>query len=372
MAAPIEREIRRFQRRVAWARFVGATCQAIVALTILLAATLLTLRLFGVSARPTAWWFVLVLPALAWGVLASRRLGFSRRLGAVHLDQRLALAGLLVTALERDTGAYDERIRARLAEAAAAQPRLRLRAPLLRLGVAVAIVGVLLFLPDTPTSASASNPLAVEALEVYEEKLAALQKEDGLQERTREDLERRLDELKQDFHKDGQVGWKDLDAFEQSLQHEQALQAARIERARQDFAAFARGDDESLAAGPSAAAERLAALLAGAESAGLLERLPEGMRAELATLAEDASAAGRSEAFDATAMRRLAAALAQTADDKLGDLAAAGLAQAGSAEAAGLASLDDLLQGVDMTAVFGEPCEQCKGAGKQGEEDCPG
>ncbi len=374
MARSIDQEIRRFQRRVGWARFVGGTCEALVVVSIGLATVLLALRLFGVVPEPSAWWALLALPAVGWGVLAARRLGFSRRLGAAHLDQRLGLDGLLLTALERDTRAYDARIRARLAEAQAAQPRLRLQAPLLRVGLAAVVVLVLLVLPDPAPDAAAANPIASETLEAYEEKLAALEKQEGLQEETREELAKRLDELQQDFKKDGQVGWKDLDAFEQAMQHEQSLQGARIEHARQDLAAFARGEDESLAAGARAAAERMAALLAGAQSAGLLDRLPEGMRAQLGTLASENDAAGLAKAFDATALRQLAAALAQCADDKLGELAEAGLAAPSSIP---LPSLEELMQGVDMKDVFGKPCSLCKGTGKKGTgkkgaSDCPG
>ncbi len=371
VALSIEPEIRRFLRRVRWGRFVGASAQALVVLAVAAAALLITLRLLGHAPTPSPWWaLALVIPPV-FGVLAVRRLGFSHRLGAAHLDRRLGMDGLLVTALERDAAAYAPEIRERLADVRTALPRLRLGRPAARLGLTALVIFVLLLLPPLAPAPAAAPPIVAESLETYEAKLDALEERGALKAERKESFEERIESLKSKVKEGEQVAWKDLDAIQEALAHEEALEGARLEHARQDLAAFARGDDEATARGRSAAAERMAALLADAKAAGLLDKLPPDMAAKLGQMASKNDAAGLAEAYDETALRQLAAALAQTADDKLGGLPQGALPQGGA-----LPSLQELMQGTDMKGVFGEPCGLCKGSGKQkngkGEEPCPG
>ncbi len=366
VAAPVEREIRRFLAHVRAARFLGGLCEALLVVILGLATVLWALRLFGVSPEPSPWWALLALPAVAWAALCVRRLGFGRRAGALHLDRRLGLDGLLVTALERDTTAYDGRLRAKLQQAGAAQPHLHARPVLIRLGVAALMLLVVLLLPAPTTHARADNPIVAETLAEYEEKLAALEQNEGVQEEVREELTQRLEDLKDRFQKSGEMTWKDLDALQDTLEHEQALQAARLAKSQQDLAAFARGDDEQSAAGASAAAKRMADLLKDAQAAGLLDKLPEELRKQLG---QGMDGAGLEGALDANAMKQLAAALAQAAGDKLSALEGTGLP-----EGIDPASLGELLAGTDVEALFGKPCKLCAGGklGKQGDKDCPG
>ena len=362
-----EREIRRFLSRVRIARFLGALCEGLVALALGFVAVLLALRLLGVVATPAAWWALLALPAVLWAALAVGRLGFGRGAGAVHLDRRLGLDGLLLTALERDPGAHAPRLREKLDEAHAALPHVRGRPMLARLGLAAVVLGAVVLLPDPPRPARAAQALVTETLAAYAEKLAALKENEGLREETREELQRRLGDLERQLTKSGEVAWKDLDALEQSIEHERALHAARLARARQDLGAFAQGEDPSQAAGAAAAAGLLAGLLEEARSAGLLDALPEALRAKLEAggAGQGLDGAGLQAQLGAEGMRQLAAALAASAGDKFSELAAAGL-PAGLGEL----SLEEALVGLDLEGVFGEPCKLC--AGEEGDEDCPG
>ena len=362
VAVPIEREIRRFLGRVRRARFLGGLCEALLVIGLGLAALLVALRLFGVAPQPSWWWCVLLLPAVLWAAWGVRRLRFGRRSGAVHLDRRLGLDGLLVTSLERSTAGYETRLRAKLDAVDAALPRMRVRPALARIGVVAAVLAIVFLLPAPVRDARAANPILAETLDEYEERLAALEETEGVREEMHEELTERLDDLKQRFAKTGDVAWKDLDAFEQAAEHERALHAARLAKSQQDLAAFARGDDEKAAASPSAAAKRMAELLQDAKAAGLTDKLPEALRKKLGA-GEDMSGADLEGAMDAETMKQLAAALAQSAGDKLSGLEGQGLP-----EGIDPASLEELLAGEDMDKLFGEPCGLCK----NGDKDCPG
>ena len=364
MSVPIEREIRRFLGRVRAARFVGGLCEALLVLVLGLAAILLVLRLFGIAVTPSPWWALLGLPAIAWAALGVRRLNFGRRAGAVHLDRRLEMDGLLVTALERNTAAYEGRLQTKLREAREALPKMRARPLFARLGIAALVLVVVLLLPAPVSDARAANPIVAEMLEEYEEKLAALEENEGLREETREELERRLDNLESRFEQTGELAWKDLDALEQATEQEQAMHAARLAKAQQDLAAFARGDDEQSAAGGAAAAQRMAELLQDAKAAGLLDKLPAELRNKLGAGTENMDGAGLEGALDAESMKQLATALSQAAGDKLSGLEGTGLPEGLSP-----ASLDELLAGTDVEALFGKPCKLCSG---KGDKDCPG
>ncbi len=360
--APIENEIRRFLRRVRVARFLGALCEGLVFVALALAAVLLVLRTFDVALEPSPWWGLFALPALGWAVFTVRQLPFGRTASAAHLDRRLGLDGLLLTAIERDTAGYNGTLRARLQAARDALPRVRYRVLGARLGLAAAVVLVLLFLPAPEPRGAEANPLVADTLADYQEKLDALEEEEGLREEVHEELTERLDELKKKLDENGNVEWKDLDALEDALEHQQALEASRLARSREDLAAFARGEDESIEGGLEVAASRMAELLRDAEMAGLLDKLPEGLKQKLGAGASNAAGLDGLKGLDEQALKQLAAALAQSADDKLAGLSAEGLDALGE-----LGTLDELITD-EMLAQLGDPCGLCDG----GEGDCPG
>lgn len=356
MPGDIEREIRRFTRRVRLGRFLGGASQALAAAALVLACTLVVVRLFGIVWLPEPRWFALLLvPALVWGLYCARHTGFGRKLSAVHLDRRLGLDGLLITALERDPEGYRERLLAKLGEAGAALPHVRPRPMGLRVLVAAAVIGLLFVLPTPKPSAGAANPLTAEALEEFEAKLEALQEEAGLKEETREELAQRFEHMKDRFQEDGEVSWTDLDALDQKLEHERALQAARLAKAMQDLEAFARGEDEKAREGDAAAAVRMGELLKDAMAAGLLDKLPPDLLKRLGEGASDGEGLS-AEGLDAEALKQLAAALSNSAGEALEGLDAGDL-------------LDDL-ELADLGEILdGELCKLCEGEPKEG---CPG
>ncbi|MGE3752817.1 MAG: hypothetical protein AB7I45_01530 [Planctomycetota bacterium] len=372
MATPMEREIRRFLGRVRLARFVGGLCEGLLVVVLSLATVLLALRLCGVFVSPSPWWALLALPALVWAGLGVRRLDFGRQAGAAHLDRRLGLEGLLVTSLERDASAYEAPLRRKLQETKEALPRMRIRPLLARLGVALVVLAIVLVLPAADEPATSSSVVA-DVLQDYEEKLRELAETGGVREEVREELAQRLDALKKRNRDEGVVPWKDLDTFAQTADHERSLHAARLAKAQHDLAAMARGDDASLAQGAAATSARMDQLMQDAEAAGLLDQLPQDLKERLDAMAgadgaEGAGAQGEQAGLDAATRKQLAAALAQTAGDKLAALQGKG--QALDVEAL---SLGELLEGIDAEALFGKPCSLCQGKdGKPGDPQCPG
>jgi hypothetical protein len=366
VAGDFERDIRRFLARVRLARWLGGLCEGLAGTALALAAVLLALRALGVVVAPAAWWALLLVPAVVWACVRVGRLGFDARAGAAHLDRRLGLDGLLLTALERDPGAHADRLREKLREADAALPHVRPRPLLLRLGLAAGVVAALVLWPAPKEVARAQTGLVTETLDTFSAKLDSLRQDGGLRESTRETLEHRLEELRRKAGGSEPLAWKDLDALGARIEQEQSLQTARLARARQDLGAFARGDDESAEAGASAAAQRLGKLLADAQHAGLLDRLPEDLRERLqGALGPDGEAGALQETFDDAGMKQLAAALSEAAADKL-----QGLSKSGLAEGLDDLTLSEALQGVDLEKVYGKPCRLCKG--KEDNQDCPG
>lgn len=370
MSTPMEREIRRFLGRVRGARFLGGFCEALLVLVLGSAALLVSLRLCEVVVTPSPWWALLILPALVWAWLGVRRLDFGRGAGAAHLDRRLGLDGLLVTSLERDASAYQGLLRRKLHEARAVLPRLRTRPLFARLGAALAVLVIVLLLP-APREPLGRSSVVADVLEDYREKLAELAEKGGIREEVREELAQRLEAMEQRLQKSGDVAWKDLDTYEQAAEQERALHAARLAKSQQELASFARGEDAFANDGPAAASQRMNQLLQDADAAGLLDQLPPALRERLSSAqVGDGSdgAQGAASTLGAETMKQLAAALAQSAGDKLGTLGAGS-----PIDAAEAMSLDELLAGTDVDALFGKPCTLCTGKdGKPGDPGCPG
>jgi hypothetical protein len=371
VANNIDREIRRFGHRVRVGRFVGAFTQALAALTLCTATGLLVLHLLGHPWRPSplwpqvAWLALLLVPALLWGAVAARRIGFGRKQSAVHLDRRLGMDGLLITALEMDTAEYRDRLLTQLETAEAALPRIRARPLVLRLAVASIILTSVLLLPVPRLDATTPNPLGAEALEAFEAKLEALEEEGALDAEVREEIGERFQALKSGFERDGQVEWTDLDALERQMEHERTLEVARLAKAMQDLEAFARGEDAATQAGAAAAAERMSTLLNQASDAGLLDKLPPGLLQRLGAFepsaGEGKGAEGTGQGIDASGLdadtlKQLAAALAESAGDELEALEAGEL-------------LDDLELADLSEFLKGEACRLCEG---KPSDDCPG
>ena len=330
----VEREIRQFAARVRRGAFLGGFVDGAVAGALALAIVVLVLRVIGVDVRPAPWWGApVVLAGVAGGLSRVLRLGFGLRASAQHLDRRLGLEGLLVTAQEVDAEAWKDRLRRRLDHVAEAWPHVDGRRLLVRTGVAALVLGALALLPPLEGGLRHRDPLGAEVLADLERKIETLRETGAIDEAQARELDRRLGE--------------------------RTLKAGQLAKAVEELAAFAGRKNDAPAATAQAAAEALHA----AADAGLLERLPPDLLAKLGPSAGGQGIDPANLPADAETLKQLAEALAGLAGDEL-----QGLADAELLEGLDLAVLDGKLEEALGEWVEGEPCKLCDGT----DEDCPG
>lgn len=229
-------ELLRLRRRVRVALFLQGTGQATLVLALTLAATLLTLRFLGVRIESAGWWFTgLALPPI-FGLLRALRGAFGDRRGALHLDRRWNLGGLLITSLETNAGAWQPVLRARLAAAEREMPAPHVRRFFYRTVPPALVLAVVLLLPAPRVSATVHNPLLEEALAKFEEELEIAREEGRLDEQKRRELTTRVRDLRD---RAAETEWSDVDGLSDRLAHEEELAKSRAERTRAALAELA-------------------------------------------------------------------------------------------------------------------------------------
>jgi hypothetical protein len=353
-------EIRRFAARVRRGFFVARWAEGALFTAVVFAAVLLVLRLFGQSVEPSPYWLLLLVVPTAWASVHALRVGFGGAASAVHLDRRLGLAGLLLTARERDTGPWEGALREGLQRAGQAMPHLRGKRTLARILPAALLVAAMAFLPPIEEDAAAPSPLVADALEAFAEKLERLREEGAIREEVAEEMSQRIDEARERADR-GEVNWDDVDVVNDRLEHERIQAAGRLAKLRAALGELSQGGE---GAGKSPKdAEAAAALLRQAAASGLLDELPEGLLERLGIDAQSPEDSATSLS-DAT-LRQLAAALSEAAGDQLDGLTDAGLL--GEQE---LQELRDLMAGDPLAELEGEPCAFCPEGER--DEDCPG
>jgi hypothetical protein len=348
----IQREIARFAGRVRRGQFLGAMIEGAFVWVLVVVGVLISARVIGVWIEPGPWLIpVLALPPPLWGWWRLHRSGFGRESSAQHLDRRLGLDGLLLTSLERDTDAWRQRLLDRLSQSDEVFPRLRGVRLLGRLVPAILAAAIVFLLPSPETHDIRADPLAAAAIEDFQKRLDSMLEEGVLREETREELQDRLDGVRDRLGREGEFSWSDLDTLEDSASHERDLRAAQLARLREALEAVAaKSLDEQ---NQAEAAAEMEELIQEAMEAGLLENLPAelleklGEGGDLSELASDCAGLGE-----------LAEALAQAARVELGELAEAGLLE-GMTTSDLEALLGDLVE-ADLT---GEPV----GLGEDGD-----
>lgn len=338
---------------------LGGFLDGAAAGAIAFAVVLLVLRVLGLAVPFASWWaWPILVPAMGLAGVRVRGTRLGGRISAQHLDRRLGLDGLLLTAREADAGAWRERLTVALREAAAAFPRPHVRRMLGRLAASVLVLAIVAVLPAPEVHARSYDPLGVEVLDDLEERLDALAEAEVVEPREAEEMRRRIDEARDAARRDGVTSWADVDALEDRLEHQRDLKAGRLAKAAEDLAALAdaasRGEHDA-----AAAAETLEA----ARQAGLLDGLSPELRERLGLGDPGGKIDPSALASDPDALRQLAAALAEAAGDELGELADADLL-----EGIDLDALDERLDALLGELEEGEPCELCDGT----DEDCPG
>lgn len=305
---------RRFAARTALAAFVGGSLRGLAMTAALAAGALLLLRAFGGHLAPSWPWLLLFLPALGSGLWLLRAQRLSCAEAAAHLDQRLGLHGLLLTATE--LGEVDAAWQARLAQGLSRQQQVQPRLSWSRLlpwplASSLLLTGVCLLPPPvTPAAAVlASAPAVEQQLQELQRQFAELQQA-PLPEPVQQELQHKLQELEHKIDAGEVPQWRDLDQLQARLDREKLLQQAQALDAAQ--AAEQLGEAKAAAPSPADLAQQLEALA----KSGLLDQLPPELLAKVKAMQNasggfDPAALGQ----DPADLQALAAALAAAAGD---------------------------------------------------------
>ena len=342
------RALRRWRRRVRLGVVVGAAAEGLGAAALLAAAAVLVARTFGAAAEPSAWWAAGLAVPIAWAAWRLRAARPALDDAALHLDRRVGLEGLLLSALEGEAGAWREALSPRLRRVGSALPRVRTGRAALRAGVPLAVLACLLCLPPPAPETRGTDPALARALERFERRFEELSKHEGLREEARKDVEERVKALEARREKGDAVSWADVDALEEKTDREAKQRAAALARAKADAAAFARAQPGDLAEARAEAAS----LLAEAETAGLADDVPAGTASPAGVGADGKLDPQRG---DAAALKALAQALEGTASERLD-----ALSRLGAIDPSELAALERLMKD-DPAAKRMTECPKCHG-----------
>jgi len=308
--AVVRSRLSRFGRCLQLAAFAGGFVLAAAALLLAGTCAVVAARIGGWPLpEPRLPWLALLLVPLAFGFLHARRSALPPSALAAHLDQRLALDGLLLASAETASTAWQERLEERAAAADGGLPSLRWGLLARRvLPPAVLFAGVC-WLPER-SMVPPVNPSIAQALRDVEAAIELAKQEAGLPEEKLEELEQRAEELIAGMAAGKDATWADVDELQARLQQERLLQQDALQKAVHAAKALQEAARNAGKQSPSGAAPDLEAqlreLLQHAAAAGLLDKGAPG---------PDPSQASR--AGDAEDLARLAEALAETALEKI-------------------------------------------------------
>lgn len=266
----IQGGVRRLRRHAAFAEFVAHFLFHLTIAVALSGAAAIFLRSFYQYSRfDASLAFVLVAftPATAW--FAARRNFISEATAAAWLDLRAGATGLLLTEIESGDGKWASRAEALLVNAAALPP-IRIRKQMWKLAPAVifAIAAV-----AVPISRADRVPaLTAHSLEQIADKLAALEENVKLEEKTAEELHERLDRVREQLDAmRPEAAYEAIDRLQEKLQEESEKATEDASRAMQTFAKAG----EATKSDPMAAQEQLEQALADVKNAGLTQGIAD-------------------------------------------------------------------------------------------------
>lgn len=334
----LDHAAQRLRRRVFAAVFAARTAQFVLfALFACGSAVLLARAAFDVETARAAWLFapLALAPAFAWW--RARKSGLSHNGAVAWLDVHLGAGGALLTRLEHDDARWRGSIE-RAFERPIALPRARLARPLLGLVPALAFAAAALFV-ELPRAASLPpRRVEVAAIERVEEKLAALEEEVALEPELAQELEARLERLK-DEPGSPEDTFEALDQLDARLNAEGDRLTEELRDAQESLARAA----DSASLDTDAAQRELEKTLGELTRAGLGKELPNEM---LSALGASSLELPPGTKLTSEQMETLARSLDGTLSEKLAQLERAGLGKSlgklGRPGKAGeLAKLDD-------------------------------
>ncbi len=254
------------------------------------------------------WATVLVVPC-AIGGWRAWRWALPPMTQAAHLDHRLQLGGLLVSATEADATAWDAALTSRLHAAQARFPRLDLGALLRRVALPAALFAGVCLLPQGTRTKVQGNRSIAQALVDLEVTIELAKQEGVLPEEKLDELGRRTAELQENTHNGREATWADVDELQARLQQERALQQDALAKTAHALRALKESQRNAGPQSKSGAAadqqSQMQELLQHAAAAGLLDKLPPNVDPSRSAKAGDA------EAFEQLAQALAEAALQQ-------------------------------------------------------------
>jgi hypothetical protein len=327
LSESVERAVARFERRVRLGSALSGLADGALVSAVAFAAATIVSRTLGAPLEPGSWLVALALPPLALAVARGARAPLDRAATAAHLDRRAGAAGLLLVARERDASAWRDEVARALGSARETLPVPRLRRVGPSLGLAALVAGAVFLLPPPEASATpAHNPLLVDALDRFDERLGLLREQGLVSKEEAGELERRAQEVEERTRDGERTEWADVDALSD------ALERARDEAVSSLAAALDAADALANAGAldDAAAADAARDAFAKATAADLGESLPEDLARKMG------ESGGRGEgtetsSLDASERARLAEAMREAGADRLEQWAQAGALDPGEA-----------------------------------------
>jgi len=351
MDVTLDRFVRRLRRRAALAAWLGDWSRHLtIALFAAGAIALLARAIWHLDPKTTALAFAFAVPTVATAWLTARRRFLSRRAATTWVDLHTGSTGLVCTSDEIDDPRWNEAAAARLARrnGALSLPSLRgrrLAAPPL---CATAFAAATLWVPLPERVLPPGRELFERSLDELTEKLATLEEEITVDERTADELRSSLERIDDELtDASAESVLEALDRLDGRLGEaaEDARRRAEESLARLDQASRAEPDDAGELAADDDPIGRALAELA---ELGLLDELPNppelGALSDLASR-DDLAALSERLALDPAALEALSAELAELFEGKLDQLAAAGLLESARPRKAGeLARFAELVE----------------------------
>lgn len=283
-----------FRRRLHLGLALGGLADGLAATALTLAGVIVVARIFGVVFTPRPEWAAALVVPLVWAGVRVRQGGLPPLSQAAHLDVRLGLEGLLLTAVETRTSTWQEHLGTRLQDLRRGLPRIQGRALLVRAGVPAAfLLGVCLLPPPAPPEPT-HNPQVAQALVDVEQQLELAAARGVIPEPKLEELSNRVTELRERMASGENVGWSDVDALRERMAQERGMREDALQKTAHALAALRAGASQSQSEAssigdPGDAEARAQDLMRAAAAAGLLSKLPAGIDAQ-AGLAGDPAA----------------------------------------------------------------------------------
>ncbi len=218
-----------FARRIKSGAFVAGAGEGALAAAVVAAGGLLAARLFGIYLPPRPEWAVLLAAPLLVGVMRMRRERVPAALVAQHLDRRLGLHGLFVSAHDgvQLEPAWQQQLARRLTELPQVLPMVQWRRLLLRPCLALLLAAaVAAWPPAAALGGGVSTTAGQAAVARLSEALQRLQESGQLPPEVQQELEQQLQRLQHDLAAGDPDAWRAADELAQRLEREQQLAAA--------------------------------------------------------------------------------------------------------------------------------------------------